>query len=235
MKSRLANIGESVTNISHQWKQPLNELGIQLMLIENTLENDFLTEKDKTKIKNITEKSHNILEFMANTVDVFGNLLKADNKITTFHPQKIIQELLQLVNDNFKIHGINVTSELDKDIHLTGNSTELTHILLSILINARDIIVERKINNPHLKIRLYKSSDNIYIDVIDNAGGIKTSPVENIFKFGFSNKKTNESGLGLFIAKQLIENKFSGTIHAENSNDGATFKISIPYRVKKLH
>jgi len=229
VKSRLANIGESVTNISHQWKQPLHELGIQLMLIENTLDSDSFTEKDKHKIKKITNKSHDILEFMADTVDVFGNLLKTDNKTTTFHPRKIIQELLQLVNDNFKINGIKITSKLDENIQTIGNPTELTHILLSILINARDIIKERNISDPHLQINLYQSSNNIYIDIIDNAGGVKTTPIENIFKFGFSNKKTNESGIGLFIAKQLIEDKFGGKIYAENTDTGAIFKISIAY------
>lgn len=239
IKSRLANIGESVTNISHQWKQPLHELGIQLMLIENTLDNDSFTEKDKHDIKKITNKSHGILEFMADTVDVFGNLLKTDNKTTTFHPQKTIQKLLQLVNDNFKINGIKITSNLDENIQITGNPTELTHILLSIIINARDIIKERNISEPHLQINLYQSSNTIYIDIIDNAGGIKTAPVENIFKFGFSNKKTNESGIGLFIAKQLIEDKFGGEIHAENTDTGAVFKISIPYAdkvtLKEIH
>ncbi len=229
LKSRFSNIGESVNNISHQWKQPLNELGIQLMLMEKAIENDFPTEKDKENLKDIINKSHNILEFMADTVNVFGQLLNRSDKQTTFHPKMVILALLQLVEDNFKVHRIIISSELDEEIRINGNSTELAHILLSILNNARDTFDERNITSPHIKIHLYKSSSCIYIDITDNAGGIKAQPIDKIFKLGFSSKQVNDSGVGLYIAKQLTEDKFSGKIKAENINNGAAFRICIPF------
>lgn len=229
IKSRFANIGESINNVSHQWKQPLNELGIQLMLIEKALENDFPTEKNKTEIKLIIHKSHNILEFMSNTVNVFGKVLNRSDKKTRFHPKTVIQALLQLVEDNFKIHKISITSKLDENILLDGNSTELSHILLSIINNARDTFRERNISSPQLHIHLHKSESYVYIEITDNAGGIKVKPINNIFNLGISHKKINESGIGLYISKQITEDKFGGKICAENVNSGAVFKISIPY------
>ncbi|MCK4865702.1 MAG: ABC transporter substrate-binding protein [Gammaproteobacteria bacterium] len=228
LRSRFSNIGESINNISHQWKQPLNELGIQLMLIEKTLENDFITEDDKSKTKKTIDKSHNILEFMANTVDVFGQLLNRNNKKSNFHPKTIIQSLLQLIEDNFRIHQITITSELDENVMINGSSTELSHILLSILNNSRDIFKERKTTSPNIHMHLYKSSGSVCIDITDNAGGITAKPIKEIFKLGFSAKQNNDSGIGLYIAKQLTENKFNGKIHAENLSSGAVFKISIP-------
>jgi len=229
IKSRFANIGESINNVSHQWKQPLNELGIQLMLIEKSLENDFPTEKDKTNIKMIIHKSYNILEFMSNTVNVFGKVLNRSEKKTRFHPKTVIQALLQLVEDNFKIYKISITSTLDEDILLDGNSTELSHIMLSILNNARDIFRERNISKPNLHIDLYKSETHVYIEITDNAGGIKVKPIKHIFNLGISHRAIDESGIGLYISKQLTKNKFGGEICAENVNSGAVFKISIPY------
>ena len=228
LKSRFSNIGESVNNISHQWKQPLNELGIQLMLMEKTLENDFLTEDDTTKLQNTINKSHNILEFMADTVNVFGQLLNRNDKKTMFHPKTVIQSLLQLIEDNFKIHKIKITTELDDKIIIEGISTELAHILLSILNNARDIFIERKITSPHIHIHLYKDSKYVYIEITDNAGGIKAKPVQKVFRLGYSGKQINDSGVGLYIAKQLTKNNFNGKISAKNINSGAVFKILIP-------
>jgi len=228
LKSQFANIGESVNNISHQWKQPLNELGIQLMLIETILNNSHRSDKEKSEIKKITGKSHDILEFMANTVDVFGHLLKTSNKNANIQPEIIIKDLLQLVRDSFKIHKITITSELDETIQFNGNSTQLAHAILCILNNARDIFCERNTTSPHIHIHLYEDSNNIHIDITDNAGGIKAEPIDKIFKLGFSNKKMTDSGVGLYITKQLIEKKFCGKIHAENIDSGAVFKISIP-------
>ena len=203
------------------------------MLIEKALENDLTTEKDKTEIRNIIHKSHNILEFMANTLNVFGQVLKTSDKNTRFYPKTVILALLQLVEDNFKIYKIIITSELDETIILDGNSTELAHIILSILNNARDIFRERNVTSPHLHIHLYKSENSIYIEITDNAGGIRVKPTKKIFNLGFSVKKTNESGIGLYIVKQLTENKFGGEIHAKNINSGAVFKIAIPYDSQK--
>lgn len=232
LRSRFANIGESVNNISHQWKQPLNELSIQLMLMEKSLENDFPTEDDKNKTKTIIDKSHNILEFMANTVDVFGQLLNRSEKKSIFNPKDTIQLLLQLIEENFKIHQITITSELDENIELNGNSTELAHILLSILNNAKDVFKERKTMEPKIDIHLHKYLDRICIDIADNAGGIKANPIDAIFKLGFSSKKIHDSGVGLYIAKQLTEKKFNGKIQAENNESGAVFKISIPFALE---
>jgi len=228
LKSQFANIGESVNNISHQWKQPLNELGIQLMLIETITKSEHYSDKEKNEIKKVTDKSHDLLEFMANTVDVFGNLLKTSDKNASIHPKIIVQDLLQLIRDSFKIHKITITSELDENIQFKGNSTELSHIILCIINNARDIFLEREINLPHIHIHLYRDSKSIHIDITDNAGGIKATPVDNIFKLGFSNKKATDSGVGLYITKQLIEKRFLGTICAKNTDSGAAFKISIP-------
>lgn len=234
LKSKFSNIGESINNISHQWKQPLNELGIQLMIMEKKLDNDFPTEKDKIELKNSINKSHNILEFMADTVNVFGQLLNQRQKKSTFYPKTVIQSLLLLIEDNFKVHKVIISYQLDDDSSITGNPTELAHILLSILNNARDIFHERDISTPRIVIHLYKSANNVCIDISDNAGGITANPIDKIFKLGFSNKKFSESGIGLYIAKQLTEEEFKGEIKAENSVNGAVFKIIIPCSNKQV-
>ena len=228
LKSKFSNIGESVNNISHQWKQPLNELGIQLMIMEKKLDNDFPTEKDKIELRNSISKSHNILEFMADTVNVFGQLLNKGHDKSKFYPKTVIQSLLLLLEDNFKVQKIVISYNLNDNSAISGNPTELTHILLSIINNARDTFREREIDLPHIDIHLYKSDQYVCIKISDNAGGITAKPINKIFKVGFSSKQFNESGIGLYIAKQLTEDNFRGEIQAENTGNGAVFTIKIP-------
>lgn len=228
LKSRFSNIGESINNISHQWKQPLNELGIQFMLIEQTLEKEPFTDNDKRKIKDITNKSNEILEFMANTVSTFGQIINTSNKVSSFSSRSIIEKLLQLMSDTFRLHKISIDYDLDKTIQLKGTPADFTNIILSILNNSRDIFLQRQIKNPHIHIKSYKDTTHYYIEISDNAGGIIINPIDSIFNLGVTEKTTEDSGIGLYISKQLIVKKFGGKINAENNDSGAIFKISIP-------
>ena len=180
------------------------------------------------EIRRVTDKSHNILEFMAKTVDTFGHLLNTSNKPSRFFPKTIIKEILYLVRDTFKFHKTSITYAVHDDIQLNGNPTELAHAILSILNNIRDIIQEHDVISPHVLIKAYEDSGNYCIEISDNAGGIKVRPISKIFNLGFSNTKTDNSGIGLYITKEIIENRFNGTIDAENIDDGALFKITIP-------
>ena len=228
VKSQFENIGESVNNISHQWKQPLNELGFQLMLIEQISNKTPITEKDTDEIRKITNKSHDILEFMATTASTFGHLLRTNNKNSDFSPEKIIQEILYLVNDTFKFHNITITYDSQDNIHLNGNSTEFAHIILSIINNAKDIFIERHIKSPHIQIRSYINSGQFIIEISDNGGGILIKPIDHIFNLGFSDKQADDTGVGLYIAKKLIKDNFSGEISVKNNDAGAVFILTIP-------
>jgi signal transduction histidine kinase len=228
IKSQFTNIGDSVNNITHQWKQPLNELSLQFMLIERSAYNSQLSRKEKKEITLRTTKCHDILEHMASTLDLFSTLLRPDKSRTSFKPCISINYLLQLIQENFKIRNIKITTQLDKDITLPGNKYEMTQVLLSILNNARDIFEQRKTESPLIHIHLYQIKNSIHIDISDNGGGIKVKPLDRIFKPGYSNKNTRDSGVGLYIARNIIEENFQGQLSATTTEDGATFHISIP-------
>lgn len=227
IKNYHANIGESVNTISHQWKQPLNELGIQIMLIESIMEKSPVNE-NTAEIQRITDKSHDILEFMANTVDVFRNFLSTNNTVSHFNPALVIRETLQLVIENFQDNAITLSFDCDQDTRITANSTEFAHVILSILVNAKDVLLEREIAEPIIKIHLFVINNTVQITIADNAGGIKATPVDKIFQLGFSTKTNAKSGIGLYVARKIIKEKMFGTLSAENNEQGAVFKLCIP-------
>lgn len=228
IKSQFANIGESVNNIAHQWKQPLNELGMQLMRIEQLSNTASLPDNSVNEIKRVADKGHNLLEFMANTVDAFGHVLKTGTSSSDFSPRDIINEVLFLIRDGFEFHQIAINYTPGPETLIHGNSTEFSHIILSILNNARDIIIERHIESPQITIKTAIQSDMFHLEIGDNAGGIRTEPVKRIFHLGFSDKLSPDTGVGLYIAKKIIEERFAGSIEAVNSTYGALFTITIP-------
>ncbi len=227
VRSQYVNLGEAMNNISHQWKQPLNELGIHMMLIEMLCEKE-IPQSNISEIKNILAKSHSILGFMAETIDIFRNFVSNKRQLDYFDPATLIQQTLQLVSENFAMEGIEITHDLEPHSRVRGNATEFSHVLLSILVNAKDVFRERNITNSLIHIRVFKNTQFIFISVSDNGGGIQIKPIKRIFNLGISGKKNLESGLGLYISKKIIEEKMNGTLKAENYKMGALFKIALP-------
>ncbi|MDO9141710.1 MAG: ATP-binding protein [Methylobacter sp.] len=227
IKNYHANVGESVNTISHQWKQPLNELGIQMMLIEALLEQSPVNGAT-AEIQRITAKSHDILDFMADTVDVFRNFLSTNNQVRHFNPARVIRETLQLVAENFQDEAIVIEYDGEGESRISANPTEFAHVILSILVNAKDVFRERKTTGAMIKIHLYSVGDRVHITIADNAGGIKVRPVSRVFQLGFSTKAGAKSGIGLYVARKIIKDKMFGTISVENSGDGAVFRLCIP-------
>lgn len=111
---------------------------------------------------------------------------------------------------------------------LGGNSTKFAHVLLSILNNARDIIHERHIRPAVISINSYNDSGYYFLEIRDNAGGVTTEPAERIFELGVSDKQSEQSGVGLYIARKIIEERFHGEIGVANDEKGAVFSLVIP-------
>ena len=117
---------------------------------------------------------------------------------------------------------------MNKNPELIGYQNDYSQVLINIINNAKDALVERKIENPYIKISIFQEDENIITTVEDNAGGIKVEPIEKIFEPFFTYQKVNGSGIGLFMSKLIIENNMNGKLRVKNSSKGAFFKISIP-------
>ncbi len=235
VKNQFANVGESVNNIAHQWKQPLNELAIQLMRIR------LLTSKQQpdtsdlsSEIRTITDKGHTVLEFMAQTIDAFGHTLNTRDHEQAFLPQGVIDDVLFIIRDTFATQQITIHTTLTEDDESTvyGNPTEFAHVILSILNNARDIFIERHTVSPTITIGSHTENGRFVLEITDNGGGIKATPADAIFALGFSDKDSPDTGIGLYIARRIIERGFAGTITARNTGIGAAFVITLPISSK---
>jgi signal transduction histidine kinase len=116
----------------------------------------------------------------------------------------------------------------DEKIQISSFKNEFSQALLNILSNAKDILIQRDIKNPFIKIDIFSKKDKLYITIEDNAKGIEKDIIKKIFDPYFTTKhKSQGTGIGLYMTKMIIENNINGSITVKNSKIGAFFTIQV--------
>jgi polar amino acid transport system substrate-binding protein len=212
-----------VGNISHQWRQPIDELSSVLLYIETKLMlKQEITQDD---IIQSVEKSRNIINYLNQTVKIFSNFYTKNENKNNIRINTLIDEALFIIKGSYEKNKIQVVVDI-QDVTLQIKGDELQQVILAILSNIQNIVIERNIKKPVVHISFYKKEANIILKIKDNCGGIKKD-IDKIFDLGVSNLNSGR-GLGLYISKRIVEDKYGGIISANNSAKGATFKIVLP-------
>lgn len=231
-QSRLAEMGDMISMIAHQWRQPLNALRIQIQNIElfhkmNNLNNNLIN----GQINN----SNYIINQMSQTIDDFRNFFEPNREKKEFSLTTAIQQAMGLIDATFRHHEINIQVSIKKDILIYGFGNEFSQVILNIINNAKDKLIEEKIENPQISVTLTYSKDNVIIEIEDNASGIDDSIGDKIFEPYFSTKSDkNGTGLGLYMSKMIIEQNMHGTLNYKNKNKGVSFIIKIPIHLNSV-
>lgn len=220
-QSRLAAMGEMIGNIAHQWRQPLNSLGILVQNIQgayeyNRLNNDYMTQA--------VEKTLDIIQHMSQTIDDFRNFFKPEKEKEPFDIAEAVIKTLGFIDATLRDHSILVITRLEKSGSILGYFNEYCQVVLNILNNAKDVLIDRKIENPCIIIEAQITARHAELHIIDNAGGIDKSILNKIFDPYFTTKE-NGTGIGLYMSKMIIEKNMGGSISARNTKEGAEFII----------
>ncbi len=224
-QSRYALMGEMIDAIGHQWKQPLNVINlITIMLDENCDIKNF----DYTYCKETSKKIFFQIEHLSQTLDEFRGFFRVNKVKTIFSVENVINSVLLLVKDEYAKERIDIKVK-GEDLTMDGFANELKHVFLNIINNAKDAFIERNIKEREIEFEISKIKNNIVIYIRDNADGIGNEEVfSHIFDLNFTTKKGKGSGLGLHLAKIIIDN-MQGEISAKNSQlngkNGLEFKI----------
>lgn len=223
-QGKLSSMGEMVANIAHQWKQPLNALGITIQNLKDyhdqgVLDGDFLN-------KNVA-KSLLLIQHMAHTIDDFRNFFKPDREKKTFELRDAVDRTLSLIDDSFRNNFIAISVDVPFGLKLEGYPGEFCQALLNILSNAKDEFVKRKNGEASVRVRGGMEKDHVVLVISNNAGNIDEKILPRIFEPYFTTKE-NGSGIGLYMTRMIIEKFPGGMISAKNVPHGAEFRISIP-------
>jgi signal transduction histidine kinase len=228
-QNKLAALGEMLGNISHQWKQPLNTLGLSLSKMILLEENNKLTKE--MRIKSFGRMEKNII-YLSRTIDVFRDFFKPENTHNKFNIKKLIKNTMLIIQDSFSNNFINLSCFCGEDIMLQGDRQKLEQVLLNILNNAKDALCINGIKNAKVEISAKLSGKDVIIAIQDNALGIDEDIKDKIFTPYFTTKfKSQGTGVGLYMSKIIIENHFDGTLSFKNQNGGARFILTIPQNI----
>ena len=246
-QARLASMGEMIQNIAHQWRQPLNSL---MVLIQSFKSKAMQKKLDDEFVLTQTQYGMKIATEMSNTIENFRNFFRPENKTEPFTLSASIWDSVELLKAQLIESSIEVKvciKESEKDLSIDGFQNSFTQVILILINNAIDALkltMENKESekdfSPLIAISLDKVGYNVALCVKDNAGGIHLEDKSKVFEPYFTTKhKSVGTGVGLYMAKQIIERQFNGTINVSNTHwsngdygsdeyFGAEFSINIP-------
>lgn len=223
LQSRQAAMGEMIGNIAHQWRQPLNTIGMMVQNLEEAFDfNELTKEMLSTKVKAMMD----IVKYMSRTIDDFRNFFKTDKQKQEFRLKEVIDKSLEIISASFKNKNINIIVKVPNEISIKGLPNELSQVIFIILNNAKDAILGRKIKNGNIIINGFQQSDKTILTITDNAGGIDKEIIAKIFDPYFTTKPQSQgTGIGLYMSKVIIEKNMNGKLSVKNVTGGAEFRI----------
>lgn len=223
-QSRLAGMGEMIGNIAHQWRQPINALGLILSDLEDAA---LYGECNLSYIHSSVGKSKSIIQKMSRTIDDFRHFFRADKSLEEFSLHKATLECINLVDASMKNSNISISVQFERDVLVSGYSSEYSQVLMNILSNARDAIIERNVADGRINIDISEDADFGVHAITDNGGGIPLDVLPKIFEPHFTTKE-HGVGIGLYMTLVAVEKNMNGKIFAENAPSGARFIICLP-------
>jgi signal transduction histidine kinase len=224
-QSKLASMGEMIGNIAHQWRQPLAQISAIHMNMKVTCDFDkFTKEYLYMKIK----EANKLTSYMSQTISDFQNFFKPQGERENFSIEKACRDAYFILESSLKYYGIDVTFNITEDTIIHGYKNEYSQVILNILSNAKDILLERKIQNPKINIEIKNGNNYAIVKIKDNARGVDSSIIDKIFEPYFTTRhQTQGTGIGLYMAKNIIERNMNGYINVTNVEDGALFTIKV--------
>lgn len=224
-QARFAQMGEMISMIAHQWRQPLSAISSTV----NTL--SLQNNNGRYDNNYFSDKLNNVLTYtqhMSTTIDDFRNFFKSNKTKQRTSIDVTIENVLNIVKVALKNKNITIITDFNctKTVEIYAN--EVQQVILNLIKNAEDVFKERDVLDPEIKITTLCDNGSIIIKVEDNGGGIDNAIIDKIFDFYFSTKEDKEgTGLGLYMSKIIIQEHCAGILNVQNSSNGAVFTIEM--------
>ena len=224
-QSKFAAMGEMISMIAHQWRQPLTGIS---MTANNLLLDIELQDTDEKRLQENLESISTQVGYLSATIDDFKNFFKPNLKSEAVDINKLIDDSCMVIASTIKGNGITINKNYLDGITAMTIKNDLMQIILNLIKNSMDAYIENKIEDRVINITTSQTIDEVIIDIKDNAGGIPKDVIDKIFDPYFSTKdKKVGTGLGLYMSKLIIETHLGGQLLVETQNDSTNFRIVI--------
>ncbi len=255
-QDRLASMGQMLGAIAHQWRQPLNALGLMVQDIKDAYE---YGELDQAYLNDNVNRAMEQISFLSNTIDDFRNFFKRDKEKECFELPEVIRAILKILSIQLQKHSIRIEVEYRKNLgeelssiesalvgveerttcqncsfEIESIPNEVKQVLLNLINNAKDAILEKREKNGKffegvIQIRVLKVNPFFSVQIRDNGCGIRVEDFDKIFDPYFSTKEEGKgTGIGLYMSRMIVENSLGGKLLAETNQRGAIFTLFLP-------
>ncbi len=224
-QSRQAAMGEMISMIAHQWRQPLSTITLQISNIKiKSMLGHASVEETNDALEHISET----IIYLSETIDDFQSFFRPNREKEEVSICELLNRGINFAEPRIKVANIDLHYHCDKVEKIMTHSNDFTQVIINIINNSVDALLEHKIIKPVIKIAAILKQEIVEIRISDNGGGIDKEIMHKVFEPYFSTKGKNGTGLGLYMSKMIIENKLGGNLMVSNNAAGAEFIIEIP-------
>ena len=232
-QSRLAKMGEMIGNIAHQWRQPLNSLGITLSELKDSY---IYGDLDRQHLEESVEMSKRIIKKMSQTIDDFRDYLSPSKEKMPFSVYQAALFSLNLMEQGIRSSNIRAEINLISDAYVLGYQNEFSQVLSNILSNAKDALEEIKKTKRMITIEISSSADSVVINIYNNGPHISPEVMAKMFTPYFTTKTLGKgTGIGLYMTRIIIEEHMNGKVSFQNTREGVSCSIVLPIIEEDLH
>lgn len=224
-QSKHASMGELIATIAHQFKQPLNALKLSLYNLEDSIDLDRCHEAND--IATLLKANHRYVDTLSQTINDFRTFFKPQTEVANFDVKEAIEFAIELNRERINLHSIRVEVAQKSPIALVGEGNILSQIMLNLINNAIDAVKSND-GERWIKVIVEKKEEDVSIYVYDNGGGIPQNILNDLFKPYVSTKGTHGTGLGLYISRYVLIEKFKGNLAIHNTDEGVCICVTIP-------
>ncbi len=234
-QSRMAQMGEMISMIAHQWRQPLGAIASTSIDLKMKLAFDSFDLDDDVQQKSCQDyfdkqltSIEEYVQSLTTTIDDFRNFYKPNKEAKEVLIHAPIEKSISIIEASAKANGVEISTRFTSQKVMALYDSELMQVFLNIIKNAQDNFKEKGMKKGKIDIYTYDLDQSVCVEICDNGGGIPSSIMTKIFDPYFSTKdEKNGTGLGLYMSKTIIEEHHKGTLSVENRNDGVCFSIMI--------
>lgn len=224
-QSKLAEMGEMIGSIAHQWRQPLNMLSL---MVQDLPEAYRYNELSQDSLDKMADDCMVQIQHMSETIEDFRKFLAPSKQKSKFNAFSALTSVLKLVTEKFARDEITIETHADQAVTIFGFESELRQVLINVLNNARDALIERQVAEKCIIINISQNQESARISILDNGGGIPDHVMPHIFDSYYTTKPDGlGTGIGLYMSQAIIEKSMGGKLYAENFDQGAMFVIEL--------
>ena len=226
VQSKQAVMGEMISMIAHQWRQPLSTITLQIanLQFKKLLGGESCEEEMDDALSDISDT----IIYLSDTVDDFQTYFRTDKEFVETEIYTLLNKAKNFSISRTKERNIEIILNIDKELKIKTYINEFVQVILNILNNAIDALNDIDNEKPMITLNAKVINNTAMINISDNANGIKDENISKLFEPYFSTKGKNGTGLGLYMSQMIVQKQFNGEIKVQTSSKGSTFTIEVP-------